>query len=153
MLHSVKLTEELGWLSMGPAFEFDMAEGMCAHRVTLTPDYIVFSCSKLFKDGSVRKLRVLSINASIKGRPKLVLEQSTPIDPHIMVSPKDSLGVIRASPQETTIVYAVGPTIVSIKILAHNSNISWRSWINTLNTCQVNKQTNDLAQIGSTILM
>ena len=73
-LRTLKLVEELSWLSVGPAFEFDMVEGMCAHKVILTPDYIVFSCSKLFKDGSIRKLRVLSLDARTKGRPTLILE-------------------------------------------------------------------------------
>ena len=35
-------------IEVGHEFAFSMAEGMCAHQIFLSDDYIVFSCSKLF---------------------------------------------------------------------------------------------------------
>ena len=134
-LHPIELINELKWLTLGSKYEFDMAEGMCAHAMVLTDEYIAFSCSKMFQDGSARKLRVLSLSARTRGRPTLILEQSTPVDKFVMVSPSDGLGIIRSSPKESTVIYTVGSTVVSIKIVANGSNVSWRSWIDSLNTC------------------
>ena len=35
-LRSVTLVEELKWASIGQAYSFDMEEGMCAHKLTIT---------------------------------------------------------------------------------------------------------------------
>ena len=112
-----------------------MAEGMCAHSIVISGEFIAFSCSKMFQDGSSRKVRVLSVSARSNGKPALIAEQSTPVDPHVMVSPKDSLKMMRRSITETEVIYTVGSTVVVIKLLSDESNVSWRTWINQLNTC------------------
>lgn len=95
-----------------------MSEGMCAHSMVVTGEYMAFSCSKMFEDGSSRKVRVLSVSARSKNKPAVILEQSTPVDKNVMVSPNDGLRLIRYSNQETDVVYTVGSTVIAIKILA-----------------------------------
>lgn len=57
-----------------------MVEGMCAHQIVISDQYVVYSCSKMFQDGSSRKVRVLSLLAREDetlgqgSRPKLVAE-------------------------------------------------------------------------------
>ena len=38
----------LSWMQIGPAFPFDMVDGMCAHQIIVSGEYIVYSCSKMF---------------------------------------------------------------------------------------------------------
>ena len=52
-----------------------------------------------------------------------------------MVSPKDGLRLLRHSQNESDVVYTVGSTVIVIKLLADESNVSWRTWIDALNTC------------------
>jgi len=144
---------ESNWLTVGPPDPFDMADGMCAHKLVLSGEFIAFSCSKNFEDGSSRKIRVLSQSARPNGKPSLILEQSTPTDSHIMVSPNDSLVLIRSSPRETSVVYVVSSTVVTISIIADKSNLGWRTWINALNTCKVTKTSLQLWNIGNTLIV
>ena len=116
-----------------------MVEGMCAHQIVISGEYIAYSCSKMFEDGSSRKVRILSVSARSQGiarRPTLIAEQSTPTDQNVMVSPKDALRLMRHSAVESDVVYTVGSTVVTIKLLAQDSSIRWRTWIDALNTCQ-----------------
>ena len=62
-VHPIIDIVEINWLYMDTESTFDMAEGMCAHQIILTGEYIVFSCSKLFQDGSARKVRILSFSS------------------------------------------------------------------------------------------
>ena len=111
-----------------------MAKGMCAHKILITGEYIVFSCSKIFADGSMRKVKVFSISEVSLNRPTLITEQSTPIDKNVMVSPSDDLRLMRHSAIEYDVIYSVGSTVVTIKLIADDS-IGWRTWINAMNTC------------------
>lgn len=43
--------------------------------------------------------------------------------------------MLRHSPTETDVFYAVGSTIVSIKLVADASNVGWRTTINSANLC------------------
>lgn len=52
-----------------------------------------------------------------------------------MVSPKDQIHVLHHSETETDVMYAVGSTIVEIKLVADKSNVGWRSIINVANLC------------------
>ena len=82
-------------------------------------DYMVFSCSKMFEDGSSRKVRVLSTTATDGNRhPVIIAEQSTPQYEGVMVSPQDQLQVLHHSKTETNVMYAVGSTIVEITLVA-----------------------------------
>ena len=153
-IYPFKVIKELKWLLTEELpYVFDMAEGMCAHQIVLSGEYIAFSCSKMFEDGSSRKVRVLSLSARSGGRPQLIAEQSTPVDPHVMVSPKDQLVLMRQSAQESELVYSVGSTIVAIKLLADKSNVSWRTWINFMNTCGATTEPLDLRSSGSSLLV
>ena len=124
-------------IDVGSEFVFNIAEGMCAHQIVLTDDYIVFSCSKLFQDGSARKVRILSTTArdGTRTQPVVIAEQSTPVSESIMVSPQDKLHVLHHSATETDVLYAVGSTIIDIKVVADSSNIGWRTTINAANLC------------------
>ena len=55
----------------------------------MTEEIIAMSCSKLFEDGSARKVRVLAYFArhASTGQPKVLAEQSTPLHEEVMVSP------------------------------------------------------------------
>ena len=69
-IYPFKVIKELNWLlAEEPPYVFDMAEGLCAHQIQLSGEYIAFSCSKMFEDGSSRKVRVLSLSARSGGRP------------------------------------------------------------------------------------
>ena len=124
-------------ISVGTEFAFSMAEGMCAHQIVLTDEYIVFSCSKMFEDGSARKVRILSTTArdDTRMKPMLIAEQSTPVYESVMVSPQDEITVLHHSETETDVLYAVGSTIVDIKLVADASNVAWRTSINVANLC------------------
>jgi len=50
-------------IEIGAENSWPMAEGMCAHRMYLSDDFIVLSCSKMFQDGSSRKVRISSATA------------------------------------------------------------------------------------------
>ena len=80
-------------IEIGHEFAFSMAEGMCAHQIFLSDDYIVFSCSKMFQDGSARKVRILSTTArdGTGTQPVVIAEQSTPQSKQVMVSPQDEI--------------------------------------------------------------
>ena len=113
-----------------------MTDGMCAHSMFLSDDYMVFSCSKMFEDGSSRKVRVLSTTATDGNRhPVIIAEQSTPQYEGVMVSPQDQLQVLHHSKTETNVMYAVGSTIVEITLVADQSNVGWRTTINVANLC------------------
>lgn len=114
----ITVLNEVNWLQVDRAYNFDMAEGMCAHKIILTGEFMAFSCSKMFKDGSARKVRVLSLSARSSKRPTVILEQSTPVDKNVMVSPNDGLRLIRYSNIESDVVYTVGSTVIAIKILS-----------------------------------
>ena len=113
-----------------------MADGLCSHQLFLSDDYIVASCSKMFEDGSARKVRVLSTTATDgSGHPVVIAEQSTPQYEGVMVSPLDSMHVLHHSATETDVMYAVGSTIVEVKLVADASNVAWRTTINIANLC------------------
>lgn len=50
-------------------------------------------------------------------------------------------------------VYAIRNTVVTIKLIADASNVSWRTWINTLNTCLTPIELPELGKNGSMVLM
>lgn len=152
-LYPITVLKELNWLQIDRAYSFDMAEGMCAHSMIISGEYMAFSCSKMFEDGSSRKVRVLSVSARSKNKPAVILEQSTPVDKHVMVSPNDGLRLIRYSNQESDVVYTVGSTVIAIKILADQSNVSWRTFINPLNTCHPTSQPLGLLHTGSLLIV
>lgn len=73
-IHPIEVRVALNWLEIEPKYAFDMAEGMCAHSLVVTGEYIVYSCSKMFEDGSARKVKVLSLSARSLGRPVLIAD-------------------------------------------------------------------------------
>ena len=120
-----------------PPIVFEPKEGMCAHDLHLTPEYIIFSCSKLFEDGSIRKVRVYSTHdrQPVRGHPDqvalpLVLEQSTPVSRNVQANPLNTLTLIRHSKHETDLIYTVQGTAVVIKLLKRETEIGWRTHIN-----------------------
>lgn len=114
-----------------------MAERMCAHKIVITEEYIVLSCSKMFEDGSMRKVKVLSTSERHQNRPTVIAEQSTPIDKSVMVSPSDDLRLMRHSASEHDVIYSVGSTVITIKLISNDLNVGWRTWINAMNTCVI----------------
>ena len=52
---------------------FELTEGMCAHHMSISTQYIALSCSKVFPDGSIRKVRVYT-NPSIGDRAIQIIE-------------------------------------------------------------------------------
>ena len=108
---------------------------MCAHNIVVSSEYIALSCSKLFSDGSARKIRVLATDAKSNGAPAFIAESSLPQNTGIMVSPQDSMILLRQSAVETHIIYSVGATLNSIDLVADNSNVGHRETINIRNLC------------------
>ena len=70
-----------------------------------------------------------------------------------MVSPKDALRLMRYSAIESDVVYTVGSTVVTIKLLAQGSKISWRTWIDALNTCHATTQPLELHSLFSLLVV
>ena len=60
--------------------------------------------------------------------------------------------MIRHSAVESDVFYAVGSTIVTIKLIADNTNVSWRTWINVFNTCKIPTDRLSLSISGSYLL-
>lgn len=70
-----------------------------------------------------------------------------------MVSPSDVLKLIKHSASESDVFYMVGSTAVTIKILAQDYRISWRTWINVMNTCQATTQSLEVHSVGPLIVV
>ena len=68
--------------------DFDLEEGMCGHKVVLSPEYFVLSCAKIFNNSFVRKVLVLSATATEgDDGPLVVLENYIPYSEEVMSSP------------------------------------------------------------------
>jgi len=124
-------------VTMGSPVKFEAQEGMCAHDALLTPEYVIFSCSKFFEDGSIRKVRVYSATERQPVRRhgdqvelSLVLEQSTPVSQSVKANPADSFALIRHSEIESDLVYTIQSTAIVIKLLKKDNQIGWRTHIN-----------------------
>ena len=152
-IYPITALQDVNWLQIDSEYEFDMAEGMCAHSIVMSGEFIVYSCSKMFENGSARKVRVLSLAGRTMGRPVLIAQQETPVDPHVMVSPQDSLRLMKHSATESDVIYSVGSTVIVIKLLADLSNVSWRTSINTLNTCHATTQPLELRLSDSMLII
>ena len=136
LIHQISVLPIQKKIQISSAQPFDMTDGMCSHQLFVSDDYIVVSCSKMFEDGSARKVRILSTTATDgSGHPAIIAEQSTPQYEGVMVSPQDQMHVLHHSPTETDVMYAVGSTIVEVKLVADASNVAWRTTINVANLC------------------
>jgi hypothetical protein len=107
-------------ISVSEAADFDLAEGMCAHKVVLSPEFYVLSCAKIFQNSYVRKVLVLSATATEDGdEPLVVLENYIPYSEEVMSSPEDSLSLLWHSRHESELIYAIGSTVITVSLLVN----------------------------------
>ena len=75
VIHQISVLPIQKKIQISSAYKFDMIDGMCAHQMFISDDYMVFSCSKMFEDGSARKVRILSTTATDGSRQPVIIAE------------------------------------------------------------------------------
>lgn len=47
-IYPIEVRVALNWVEIEKKYAFDLVDGMCAHNLVITGEYIVYSCSKMF---------------------------------------------------------------------------------------------------------